>query len=135
MGLSLNVKKTECMVVSKKSSNPKCNLVSKGKQIKQITKFKYPGYLITSDGRYTSEISERVAMAKDIFQKMKTILANRNISMTTKIRAEMVAALVTSCTTFSPLQNVATAAASTDTAIELQPRLVPKRVLKLQHLL
>ncbi|GFN87952.1 RNA-directed DNA polymerase from mobile element jockey [Plakobranchus ocellatus] len=39
--LSLNVKKTECMVISKKSSNPKCNLVSKGKQIKQVTKFKY----------------------------------------------------------------------------------------------
>ncbi|GFO32257.1 endonuclease-reverse transcriptase [Plakobranchus ocellatus] len=34
MGLSLNVKKTECMVISKKSSNPKCNLVSKGEKIK-----------------------------------------------------------------------------------------------------
>ncbi|GFO17355.1 endonuclease-reverse transcriptase [Plakobranchus ocellatus] len=32
MGPSLNVKKTECMVISKKSSNPKCNLVSKGEQ-------------------------------------------------------------------------------------------------------
>ncbi|GFN94140.1 endonuclease-reverse transcriptase [Plakobranchus ocellatus] len=32
MGLSLNVKKTECMVISKKSSNPKCNLVSKGEK-------------------------------------------------------------------------------------------------------
>ncbi|GFN94037.1 hypothetical protein PoB_002054300 [Plakobranchus ocellatus] len=29
MGLSLSVKKTACMVISKKSSNPKCNLVSK----------------------------------------------------------------------------------------------------------
>ena len=33
MGLSLNVKKTECMVVSKKPLNPKCNLVSKGEVI------------------------------------------------------------------------------------------------------
>ncbi|GFN96293.1 protein vac14 homolog [Plakobranchus ocellatus] len=87
MGLSLNVKKTECMVTSKKSSNPKCNLVSKGEKIKQVTKFKYLGYLITSDGRCTSEISKGIAMAKDTFQKMKPILANRNISMTTKIRA------------------------------------------------
>ncbi|GFO23935.1 retrovirus-related pol polyprotein line-1 [Plakobranchus ocellatus] len=30
MGLSFNVKKMECMVISKKSSNPKCNFVSKG---------------------------------------------------------------------------------------------------------
>ncbi|GFO41960.1 RNA-directed DNA polymerase from mobile element jockey [Plakobranchus ocellatus] len=86
MCLSLNVKKTECMVISKKSSNPKWNLVSKGEKVKQVTKFKYLGYLITSDGRCTSEISKRIAMAKDTFQKMKPILANRNISITTKIR-------------------------------------------------
>ncbi|GFN98144.1 retrovirus-related pol polyprotein line-1 [Plakobranchus ocellatus] len=63
MGLSLNVKKTECMVISKKSSNPKSNLVSKGDQMEQVTKFKYLGYLITSDGRRTSEISKRIATA------------------------------------------------------------------------
>ncbi|GFO49978.1 aspartate--tRNA ligase, cytoplasmic [Plakobranchus ocellatus] len=74
------------MVISKKSSNPKCNLISKGEEIKQVTKFKYLGYLITSDGRCTSEISKRIAMAKDTFQKMKPILANRNISMMTKIK-------------------------------------------------
>ncbi|GFN79410.1 RNA-directed DNA polymerase from mobile element jockey-like [Plakobranchus ocellatus] len=88
MGLSLNVQKTECVVISKKSSNRKCNLVSKGEKIKQVTKFKYLGYLITSDDRCTSEISKRIAMTKDTFQKMKPILTNRNISMTftTKIR-------------------------------------------------
>ncbi|GFN87970.1 endonuclease-reverse transcriptase [Plakobranchus ocellatus] len=72
--------------ISKKSSNPKCNLVSKGEKIKQVKKFKYLGYLTTSDGRCTSEVSKRIAMAKDTFQKIKKILANRNISMTTKIR-------------------------------------------------
>ncbi|GFO30064.1 retrovirus-related pol polyprotein line-1 [Plakobranchus ocellatus] len=72
MGLSLNVKKTECMVISKKSSNPRCNLESKGEQIKQVTKFKYLGYLITSDCKWTSEISKRIAMAKDTSQKYET---------------------------------------------------------------
>ncbi|GFO47792.1 craniofacial development protein 2 [Plakobranchus ocellatus] len=79
MGLSL--KKTECMVISKKSSNPKCNLVRKGEQMKHVSKFKYLGYLITSDGRCTSEISKRIVMAKDTFQKMKPIMANRNKSV------------------------------------------------------
>ncbi|GFN89417.1 LINE-1 retrotransposable element orf2 protein [Plakobranchus ocellatus] len=51
MGLALNVKETEGMVISKKSPNLKCNLVSKGEQIKQVTKFKYLGYLITSDAQ------------------------------------------------------------------------------------
>ncbi|GFN73881.1 retrovirus-related pol polyprotein line-1 [Plakobranchus ocellatus] len=64
LGLSLNVKKTECMVISKKSSNPKCNLVRKGEHIKQVSKFKYLGYLIPSDGRCTSEII-KIAMAKN----------------------------------------------------------------------
>ncbi|GFO17831.1 endonuclease-reverse transcriptase [Plakobranchus ocellatus] len=86
MNLPLNVKKKGCMVISKKSSNPKCNLVSKGEKIKQVTKFKYPGYLITSDGRCTGEINKRIARAKDTFQKMKPLLANRSITMTTKIR-------------------------------------------------
>ncbi|KAK3780704.1 hypothetical protein RRG08_015488 [Elysia crispata] len=51
LGLSLNVKKTECMVVSKKKNNPECKLFSKGEQIRQVQKFKYLGYTLTSDVR------------------------------------------------------------------------------------
>ncbi|KAG1651849.1 Tyrosine-protein phosphatase 69D [Nymphon striatum] len=86
MGLSLNVKKTECMVISKKKKNPTCNIVSKSESIKQVTKLKYLGYIITSDGRCETEVKKRIAMAKEAFHKMKPILMNRNISMTTKIR-------------------------------------------------
>ena len=86
MGLSLNVKKTECMVVSKKSLKPKCNLISKGEQSKQITKFKCLGYIITSDGKCTNEIRKRIPIAKDTFQKIKSVFTNRNIKMNTKIR-------------------------------------------------
>ncbi|GFN85796.1 hypothetical protein PoB_001230200 [Plakobranchus ocellatus] len=56
MGLSLDVKKTECMVISKKSSNP--NLVRKGEEMKHVSKFKYLGYLITSDGRCTNKVPD-----------------------------------------------------------------------------
>ncbi|GFN80820.1 endonuclease-reverse transcriptase [Plakobranchus ocellatus] len=65
---------------------PQVQSLIKGEQIKQVIQFEYPGYLIPSDGRCTSEISERIATAKDTFQEMKPILANRNISMDTKIR-------------------------------------------------
>ena len=81
--MSLNVKTTECIVVSKKSLHPNCNLISKGEQIKQITKFKYLGYKITSDGNCTNEI--RIAMTKDTFQKMKSVFTKRDITMNTKI--------------------------------------------------
>ena len=85
-GLYLNVKKTECMVVSKKQVNPTCNLTSKGEKIKQVYKFKYLGYIITSDGRCDTEIKRRIAMAKDSFSKLSPIFKNRNISITTKFR-------------------------------------------------
>ena len=41
MGLTLNVKKTVCMVISKKAIVPSCNLQSRGQQIKLVKKFKY----------------------------------------------------------------------------------------------
>ena len=86
MGLTLNVKKTECMVISKKAIVPSCNLQSRGQQIKLVKKFKYLGYMITSDGKCITEIKKRIATAKDAFQKLSLILKNRNISMTTKFR-------------------------------------------------
>ena len=86
MGLTLNVKKTECMVISKKTIAPSCNLQSRGQQIKLVKKFKYLGYMITSDGKCLNEIKKRIATAKDAFQKLSLILKNRNISMTTKFR-------------------------------------------------
>ena len=85
-GLSLNVKKTECMVVSKNAVNPICNLESKGEKINQVQKFKYLGYIITSDGKCVTEIKRRIGMAKDSFNKMKPILKNRNITLLTKLK-------------------------------------------------
>ena len=74
------------MVISKKAIVPSCNLQSRGQQIKLVKKFKYLGYMITSDGKCITEIKKRIATAKDAFQKLSLILKNRNISMTTKFR-------------------------------------------------
>ena len=63
-GLALNISKTESMTISKKQHAPPCNLQSDGKQVKQVKKFKYLGYLMTSDGKCTSEIQKRIAIAK-----------------------------------------------------------------------
>ena len=83
MGLTLNVKKTECMVISKKAIAPSCNLRSRGQQIKLVKKFKYLDYMITSDGKCITEIKKRIATVKDAFQTFSFILKNRNISVTT----------------------------------------------------
>ena len=80
-GISLNKKKTEVMVISKKNCTPACNIVMNGTVLKQVHKFNYLGSLITSDGRCISAIKWRMAQAKASFQNMKSILTNKRLSL------------------------------------------------------
>ena len=84
-GLQLNAKKTECMVISKQSDIPVCNILCKGERIKQVDTFKYFGFTITPDARCDTEIKKRIDLSKDTFTKMKSIFTNRNIKAYTKI--------------------------------------------------
>ena len=85
-GLQLNAKKTECMVISKKSVIPRCNITCKGENIKQVDTFKYLGCTITPDARSEFEIKKRIGMSKSTFNNMKSIFANKSIHLTTKIK-------------------------------------------------
>ena len=84
-GLSLNCKKTECLVVSKKES-PTCVLKVKGQTIKQVSSFNYLGSLITEDTRCVQEVKRRIALAKSTFSKLDKILKNSALSIKTRIR-------------------------------------------------
>ncbi|GFN73966.1 retrovirus-related pol polyprotein from type-2 retrotransposable element r2dm [Plakobranchus ocellatus] len=87
-GLELNSKKTEVMVISCKQESPKCDIFINNKvKLKQTEKFKYLGTIISNDGKTNREISARTAQAKINFQKMKTILTNKHISIKTRKRA------------------------------------------------
>ena len=78
-GLELNSKKTEVMVISRKEEPPLINITFNGIKLKQRDHFKYLGALVSSDGRNNTEISARIAQAKMMFQKMKTVLTNSHI--------------------------------------------------------
>ena len=84
-GLELNSKKTEVMVISRKS-HPKCDIYMGETKLKQRESFKYLGTLITQDGRNNTEVKSRIVQAKTAFQKMKSILTNNKISIATKQR-------------------------------------------------
>ena len=84
-GLQVNAKKTECMVISKQSDIPVCNVFCKGERIKQISTFKYLGFRITPDAICDTEIKRRTVMSTDTFTKTKSIFTNRNIKIYTKI--------------------------------------------------
>ncbi|GFO12710.1 endonuclease-reverse transcriptase [Plakobranchus ocellatus] len=86
-GLEMNSKKTEVMVISRKQESPKCDIFINKVKLKQTEKFKYLGTIISNDGKTNREISARTAQAKIIFQKMKTILTNKYISIESRKRA------------------------------------------------
>ena len=73
------------MVISKKTT-PECNIFVDETKLKQKQSFKYLGTLITQDGRRHSEVNTRIAQAKIVFQKMKSILTNKDMSMATRQR-------------------------------------------------
>ena len=85
-GFELNTKKTQVMVISRQPEPVSCNIFINGLKLKQREQFKYLGNLISSHGRNNTEIITRIAQAKLNFQKMKTILTNKNMSVETRKR-------------------------------------------------
>ena len=84
-GLKINMKKTETMVVTKKKEVPKCTIKLGGEELKQVKRFKYLGSIITEDGRSTSDIIQRINIARSNFNALKIILTNKKISKKTRL--------------------------------------------------
>ena len=80
-GLSLNQKKTEVMVISKKITNQNCKINVEGTVLNQVQSFKYLGTIITAYGRCNVEVKSRIAQAKSAFHRMKSILCNKSLSL------------------------------------------------------
>ena len=68
-GLSMNVRKTKTMVVSK-NKNVTANILVENEILEQVDIFKYLGQLITPDAKNEKEVRARIAMAKGRFEKM-----------------------------------------------------------------
>ena len=81
MGLSLNIKKTETIVISKKKDSPTCAIRIGNKLLKQVHNFKYLGTRISADGKCKAEVTARIMQAKKVFGQMKHLLINQSMSM------------------------------------------------------
>ena len=81
MGLSLNIKKIEAMVISKKKDPPICPIRIGNKSVKQLHNFKYLGTWISADGKCKAEVTTRIMQAKKIFGQIKHLLINQSMSM------------------------------------------------------
>jgi hypothetical protein len=74
------------MVISKKDTTTKINIIIDGTNIEQVTKFMYLGHMITDDGRCEEEIKRRIAIARTTFSKMNKVLTSRKIPLNTRVR-------------------------------------------------
>ena len=84
-GLSMNVKKTKTMVVSKKDEIT-TDIKIDNESLEQVFFFKYLGQTITPDARNEHEIKIRIAIAKSRFQQMHKILTAQKTTFSLRYR-------------------------------------------------
>src|SRR6476469_10578151 len=68
----INIKKTKGMVVSR-NGGERVNITVEGQSVEQVNKFRYPGSLISEDGRCLDDVKTILGMAKDAFNKRKEL--------------------------------------------------------------
>jgi len=73
-GMEINVEKTKVMRISRQPFPVK--IIIDQKQLENVESFKYLGSILTNDGRCTCEIKCRIAMAKDAFNKKRTLFTS-----------------------------------------------------------
>ena len=73
-GLSMNVKKTKVMVISKEDTVPRAHILLNGECLEQVNQFTYLGQVIRDDGYCDTDIRRRIGVAQACFTKMKNIL-------------------------------------------------------------
>ena len=83
-GLKINIRKTKCMVITKKDPAPSIELRCGNQTIETVTSFNYLGSMITTDARSETEIKRRIGIAKNAFRHMQNLLTNRKLSIKTR---------------------------------------------------
>ena len=85
-GMSINIKKTKVMVVTKKQVTPNAKITIEGRAIEQVKKFIYLGHLITDNGKCDSEIKRRIEIARGAFNNISKVITSQKISISTRLR-------------------------------------------------
>ena len=83
-GMEMSSEKSKVLVNS--ASNTAAEIYMNGQQLEEVDAFKYLGATLTKDGRSTTEIKIRIAMAISSMTKLTTIWRNREISFPTKLK-------------------------------------------------
>jgi hypothetical protein len=85
-GLTINVKKTQVMCVTKQGVVPTMSIRCGNTLLKQVNSFCYLGKHFYSDNDQTAEIKRRIGQAKRKFTDMKRILCTTRINLRLRLR-------------------------------------------------
>ena len=80
-GLSVNITKTQVMVISKDDSQKMACITIEGKVLKQVNRFSYMISIITQNGRCDEPIMTRIIIAKGALNEVKKLVTNTSISV------------------------------------------------------
>ena len=69
--MKININKTKVMVIRRKSK--KIDMRMKDESVEQADSFKYLGYNISSNMNCCQEVKQRIAMAKEAFNRKRSI--------------------------------------------------------------
>lgn len=83
-GLTINIRKTKWLVMSKNGQIPGGELRCGGRIVERVESFNYLGSVVTEDVKCETEIKRRIGIAKTAFCNMRKLLTNRKFSIKTR---------------------------------------------------
>lgn len=87
MGLSMNVKKTKLMIISRnKIPYAEAKILVDGNTIERVQKFKYLGSWLNENWDPEVEIKYRIVLARTAFVKYQKVLCNRQLNINLRLR-------------------------------------------------
>ena len=82
-GMEVSSEKSKILV---NAENKKANIIMNGEHLEEVDTFKYLGATITKDGRSTSEVKTRLAIATSSMARLLKIWKSKEISFTSKFK-------------------------------------------------
>lgn len=83
-GLNINIKKTKYMVVGR--SQISANLSVNNQPLERVSSYKYLGCIVNEQEDHSVEVRCRIEQARAAFVKMRHLLCNRNLKLSTRCR-------------------------------------------------
>lgn len=72
------------LVLGRSGQRNTLNIKIRDESVEQVKEFYYLGSLFTVDSRSTKEVKRRIALAKQIFKKKRSLLINNNLKIETR---------------------------------------------------